>query len=228
MFSYNLILIRHGQSQWNQENRFTGWTDIDLSTQGEKEAKKAAALLKENRCHFDTAFTSFLKRAIRTLWIILENTDQMWIPVTKSWRLNERHYGHLTGLNKEEAIKQHGKEQVQIWRRSYNTPPPFLNIINQKKDRRYKDIEKLPNGESLKQTKSRVLPFWKKHISPCLQKGQTVLVVSHGNSLRAIIKHIENLSDKDISKVEIPTGTPIAYCLCKHTLELTTEKKIFQ
>ena len=228
MSTYNLILIRHGQSQWNQENRFTGWTDIDLSLQGEKEAKKAAELLKKNHCYLDIAFTSFLKRAIRTLWIILDKTDQMWIPVTKSWRLNERHYGCLTGLNKEETIKQYGKEQVQIWRRDYHTPPPALNTPNQKKDRRYKNITQIPNGESLQQTKERVLPFWTKNIIPCLQEGKTVLVVAHGNSLRSLIKHIENLSDENIKTVEVPTGVPIAYTVSQRTLELINERKIFQ
>ena len=228
MSSYNLILIRHGQSKWNQENRFTGWVDIDLSFKGEEEARRAAELLKKNHCLFDTAYTSFLKRAIRTLWIILEKTDQMWIPTIKSWRLNERHYGRLTGLNKEETIKKYGKEQVQIWRRSYNTPPPPLNTTDQKKDRKYKGITELPIGESLQQTKSRVLPFWEQNISHCLKKGKTVLVVAHGNSLRALIKHIENISDEDISTVEIPTGIPIAYSLSKHNFKLTNERKIFQ
>ena len=227
MSSYNLILIRHGQSHWNQENRFTGWTDIDLSTQGKKEAKKAAELLKKNHLYFDLACTSVLKRAIRTLWINLDEMDQMWIPVIKTWRLNERHYGNLTGLNKTETIKKYGEEQVQLWRRSYSTTPPTLpTSIKSDKDRRYKDIQKMPTGESLKQTKQRVLPFWTKTIRPYLQKNKTVLITAHGNSIRALIKHIENLSDEAITKVEVPTGVPIAYTLSKKNLELKGERKI--
>lgn len=226
MSSYNLILIRHGQSHWNRENRFTGWTDIDLSTQGKKEAKKAAELLNKNHLYFDLACTSVLKRAIRTLWIILDEMDQMWIPVIKTWRLNERHYGNLTGLNKTETIKKHGEEQVQLWRRSYNTTPPTPTSIKSDKDRRYKGIQKMPIGESLKQTKQRVLPFWTKTIRPYLQKNKTVLITAHGNSIRALIKHIENLSDEAITKVEVPTGVPIAYTLSKKNLELKGKRKI--
>ena len=227
MSSYNLILIRHGQSQWNQKNRFTGWVDIDLSIKGEKEAKTAAEILKQNNLHFDMACTSFLKRAIRTLWIILDEMDQMWIPVVKSWRLNERHYGSLTGLNKKEIIKKYGKEQVQLWRRDYSTIPPLLNVSGQhNKDRRYKDVSQISRGESLKQTKQRVLPFWKKTVAPCLQANKRVLIAAHGNSIRALIKHIENLSDEDIAKVEIPTGVPVAYNLSKSTLQSRAKRKV--
>ena len=226
MSSYNLILIRHGQSQWNRENRFTGWTDIDLSAQGKEEAKKVALLLKKNHFYCDLAYTSILKRAIRTLWIILDEMDQMWIPVIKSWRLNERHYGNLTGLNKKEIIKKYGEEQVQLWRRDYKTTPPLLTVPNQNKDRHYKNISPVPIGESLKQTKKRVLPFWNETIAPRLREGKTTLIVAHGNSLRALVKHIENLSDEDIAKVEIPTGAPIAYTLSKSTLELMSEKEV--
>ena len=227
MSSYNLILIRHGQSQWNQENRFTGWKDIDLSPQGKKEAKKAAELLKKNHLYFDLACTSFLKRAIRTLWIILDEMDQMWVPVIKSWRLNERHYGNLTGLNKEETIEKYGKEQVQLWRRSYSTiPPPLPFLTKDYKDRRYKDLPTIPIGESLRQTKQRVLPFWTDTISSYLQKDKTVLIAAHGNSIRALIKHIENLGDEAITKVEIPTGVPVAYTLSKKNLEPRDGRKI--
>ena len=226
MSSYNLILIRHGQSLWNQENRFTGWMDIDLSEQGKKEAKESAHLLKKNQLNFDLACTSFLKRAIRTMWIILEEMDQMWVPALKSWRLNERHYGKLTGLNKKETAKIYGETQVQLWRRSYNTPPPPLTQTpNQTQDRRYADT-KPPNGESLKQTMQRVLPFWEQAIAPNLQAGKTVLTVAHGNSLRALVKHIESLNDQEILKVEIPTGAPIAYTLSKDTLKLINKKNL--
>ncbi len=220
MSLYNLILIRHGQSQWNQENRFTGWMDIDLSVQGKQEARRAAESLKNINFNCNLACTSVLKRAIRTLWIILDEMDQMWVPVVKSWRLNERHYGGLTGLNKREIIKKYGEEQVRHWRRNYNTVPPLLSSSNQeKKTDRYKDILQIPKGESLKQTKQRVLPFWDSTVVPCLKKGQTVLIVAHGNSLRALIKHIENISDEDITKLEIPTGVPMAYTLSQSTLE---------
>ena len=227
MSAYNLILIRHGQSQWNQKNRFTGWVDIDLSIKGKKEAKKAAEILKKNNLHFDIACTSFLKRAIRTLWITLDEMDQMWIPVIKSWRLNERHYGNLTGLNKKETIKKYGKQQVQLWRRDYNTAPPLLSVSSQKyKDQRYKDLSQVPKGESLKQTKQRVLPFWKQTIAPCLQKNKRILIVAHGNSIRALIKHIENLSNEDIAKVEVPTGVPVAYSFSKSNLQLRGKRKV--
>lgn len=227
MSSYNLILVRHGQSQWNLENRFTGWKDIDLSEQGKEEAQRAGGLLKKNNFNCDVAFTSVLKRAIRTLWIILDETDQMWVPVIKSWRLNERHYGNLTGLSKTETMEKHGEQQVQIWRRDYKISPPLLSVTDQtRKERRYQNIEKVPIGESLQETKERVLPFWKGTIAPYLKEGKTVLVTAHGNSLRALIKHIESLSDVDITQVEVPTGTPIAYTLSQSTLRPERERKI--
>jgi len=215
MFDYNLILVRHGQSQWNKENRFTGWCDIDLTDQGRKEAKKAAQLLINNKFECDIAYTSFLKRCICTLWIILDSLDLLWLPVVKSWRLNERHYGALTGLNKEKTMKKYGKEQVQLWRRGYDISPPSLgNTSDQEnvKDRRYQNVS-IPVGESLKQTKQRVMPFWNENIAPSLKSGKKVLVVAHGNSLRALIKHIEALNDEEIMKVEIPTVVPMAYSL---------------
>ncbi len=227
MSSYNLILVRHGQSQWNLENRFTGWTDIDLSMRGKEEAQRVGELLKKNNFNCDIAFTSVLKRAIRTLWIILDEIDQMWIPVIKSWRLNERHYGSLTGLSKKETMEKYGEKQVQLWRRDYTTPPPLLPTMpNQPRNRVFQNIEKIPRGESLQQTKQRVLPFWKDTITPYLREGKTVLITAHGNSLRALIKHIENLSDADITKVEVPTGTPIAYTLSQSTLRPERERKI--
>ena len=227
MSSYNLILIRHGQSQWNLENRFTGWTDIDLSAQGIEEAKKAGELLKKNHFNCDLACTSVLKRAIRTLWIILDEMDQMWVPVIKSWRLNERHYGRLTGLNKKETVEQYGKEQVQLWRRDYKTLPPLLPFSHQEDESRcYQNKVKIPRGESLQQTQKRVLPFWESTVAPSLKEGKTVLIAAHGNSLRALIKYIENLSDEDITKVEIPTGVPIAYTLSQSALEPERERKV--
>ncbi|MDE0118447.1 MAG: 2,3-diphosphoglycerate-dependent phosphoglycerate mutase [Bdellovibrionales bacterium] len=227
MSFYNLILVRHGQSQWNLENRFTGWTDIDLSGRGKEEAQRAGALLKKNNFNFDVACTSVLKRAIRTLWVILDEMDQMWVPVIKSWRLNERHYGSLTGLSKKETIEKYGEKQVQLWRRDYKTSPPLLPVTYQEgKDRCYQNIEKIPVGESLQQTKERVLPFWKDTVTPYLKEGKTVLITAHGNSLRALVKHIENLSDVGITKVEVPTGTPIAYALSKSTLKPERERKI--
>ena len=225
---YNLILIRHGQSQWNRENRFTGWRDIDLSVQGEKEAEDAAALLKKNQLHFDLACTSVLKRAIRTLYIVLEEMDQLWIPVVKTWRLNERHYGGLTGLNKAETIKKYGAEQVRLWRRGYKTLPPLSENVNSHRDRRYKDIPELPRGESLHQTKIRVLPFWEETITHHLKAGKKILVVAHGNSLRALIKHVENLSEEEITKVEVPTGVPMAYALSLKDFKAKGQRKILK
>ena len=251
MEHYNLVLVRHGQSQWNKENRFTGWTDIDLSYKGTQEAKTAGKTLKKAGFKCDFACTSLLKRAIRTLWMILDEMDKMWIPVVKSWRLNERHYGGLTGLNKKDVINKYGADQVQLWRRDYETLPPVLkqarleSAQNQNLQEkgggapensqqistldihsRYKGIQNLPEGESLKQTKGRVLPFWEKEIAPRLKKKQAVLVSAHGNSLRALIKHIEHISDKDITKLEIPTGTPIAYILSPESLKPQAERKI--
>ena len=225
---HNLVIIRHGQSLWNQENRFTGWKDIDLSSQGVEEARQAAVVLKKYNFFCDLACTSVLRRAIRTLWIVLEELEQMWVPVMKSWRLNERHYGQLTGWNKSETIKKYGKEQVQLWRRGYTTMPPLLSDAGslELKDQRYQQLDKIPLGESLEQTKQRVMPFWENTVVPALQSGKKVLIVAHGNSLRALIKHIEHLSDEEITNVEVPTGTPMAYELSKEDLSIKTTRTV--
>jgi 2,3-bisphosphoglycerate-dependent phosphoglycerate mutase len=211
-----LVLVRHGQSVWNLENRFTGWVDVDLSEKGRAEAKAAGEALKQHGFQFDLAFTSVLKRAIRTCYAILDELDQLWIPVIKDWRLNERHYGALTGLNKAETAKQYGDEQVHIWRRSYDTPPPTLEASDERhpsKDARYRKLEpsKLPATESLKITLERVLPYWQSTIAPAIKESENVLIAAHGNSLRALIKHLEGLSDEEIMKVEIATGDPLVY-----------------
>ena len=211
-----LVLVRHGQSTWNLENRFTGWTDVDLSAQGVREAHEAAAVLKDKGYTFDLAFTSVLKRAIRTLWIILDDMDLMWIPVHRSWRLNERHYGALQGLNKKETAEQYGLEQVQIWRRSYDTPPGALaedDPRHPRHDPRYADVppELLPATESLKTTLDRVLPYWHEVIAPTLREGRKVLLVAHGNSMRALVKYLDGVSDEEIVKLNIPTGIPLVY-----------------
>lgn len=213
-----LVLLRHGQSVWNLENRFTGWVDVDLTDKGREEARHAGALLAGNGFAFDCAFTSVLKRAIRTLWISLDEMDQMWIPVTKDWRLNERHYGALTGLNKAETAKQYGDEQVHTWRRSYATPPPELDEDDDRHPRfdpRYHDVpsDRLPATESLATTLERVLPYWDSTIAPALKASSQVLIAAHGNSLRALIKHLDGVSDADITQVEIPTGQPLVYQL---------------
>ncbi len=206
--------MRHGQSEWNRQNLFTGWVDVDLSEEGKEEAQRAGRLLKKSFISFDVAFCSFLKRAIRTLWIVLDEMDRMWIPVLKSWHLNERHYGALTGLNKKELTQKYGEEQVRLWRRDYQTRPPDMvelsNLLKQKL-KPSADLSQVPAGESLSQTQERVLPFWESDILPALDKGKTVLVTAHGNSLRALIKHLENISDQDIMQREIPTATPLAY-----------------
>ena len=207
----DLVLLRHGQSQWNLENRFTGWVDVDLSPRGEEEARRAGELVKAAGLEFDQAFTSVLTRAIRTLWLALETCDQEWIPIQNDWRLNERHYGGLTGLNKAETAERHGQEQVHIWRRSYDIPPPPLEPggpYDFAKDRRYRGVTP-PATESLKTTLERVLPYWTSSIAPQLRAGQCVLVAAHGNSLRAIVKHLYGVSDADIPGVEIPTGNPL-------------------
>ncbi len=228
MSQYNLVIIRHGQSLWNQENRFTGWKDVDLSPQGMNEARQAAGVLNQHNFFCDLAFTSVLKRAIRTLWIVLEEMDQMWMPIVKSWRLNERHYGQLTGLNKAETVQKYGKEQVQLWRRSYTTVPPLLSGVKSLdlKDLRYQQMDEMPLGESLEQTKKRVMPVWEESIAPALQAGKKILIVAHGNSLRALIKHIEQLDDKEITTVEMPTGTPMAYKLSKEDLSIKTPRRV--
>ena len=209
-----LILCRHGQSEWNLENRFTGWADVDLSPKGEQEAKDAGLTLKHEQLSFDLAYTSVLKRATRTLWIMLEEMSLTWIPVTNAWELNERHYGALQGLNKSQVAAEYGEEQVQIWRRSYDTPPPALNDDDERHPRfeiRYASVSDLPAGESLKDTLLRVKPYWQTKIIPSLLGNQDVLIVAHGNSLRAMVKMIENISDKEIVDFNIPTGIPLAY-----------------
>lgn len=213
---HKLVLIRHGESVWNRENRFTGWTDVVLTEQGIGEARRAAALLLEEGFTFDVAYTSVLSRAIETLWEVLKGMDLMWIPVHKSWRLNERHYGALQGLDKVETAEKHGEEQVQIWRRSYSVPPPPLDPDDERwpgRDRRYHDLttEELPRTEALKDTVARFLPYWEGLIRPSIESGQRVLIVAHGNSLRALVKHLDAVSDEDIVDLNIPTGVPLVY-----------------
>ena len=208
-----LILVRHGQSQWNLENRFTGWWDVDLTAKGEEEARAAGALLKAKGMLPTVAFTSFQTRAIKTLHLALEAAGRLWIPETKDWRLNERHYGGLTGLDKAETAAKHGDEQVKIWRRSFDTPPPVLEDGSQfdlKADDRYAGIA-IPSAESLKDTIARVLPYYEAAIVPALKAGEVVLVAAHGNSLRALVKHLSGISDAEITGLEIPTGQPIVY-----------------
>ena len=211
-----LVLLRHGESIWNKENLFTGWTDVDLSERGIEEAKKACISLKNEGLLFDVAFTSLLKRAIRTLWIVLEELDLMWIPVHRSWRLNERHYGALQGLNKVETAKKYGEEQVHIWRRSYDIKPPALDKIDPRypgNDPRYKELPEkdIPVTESLKDTVARFLPYWHEVIAPAAKAGKMVLITAHGNSLRALRKYLDNISDDEIIKMNIPTGIPLVY-----------------
>ena len=209
-----LILCRHGESEWNLENRFTGWADVDLSPKGKQEAKDAGLTLKHEQLSFDLAYTSVLKRATRTLWIMLEEMSLTWIPVINAWELNERHYGALQGLNKSQVAAEYGEEQVQIWRRSYDTPPPALNNDDERHPRfeiRYASVSDLPASESLKDTLLRVKPYWQTKIIPSLLGNQDVLIVAHGNSLRAMVKMIENISDKEIMDFNIPTGIPLAY-----------------
>ena len=211
-----LVLLRHGQSIWNLENRFTGWTDVDLSEQGLAEAHQAGQQLAELGIHFDIAFTSLLKRAIRTLWLVLDEMDLMWLPVTRAWELNERHYGALQGLNKAETAQKTGPEQVHLWRRSFDVRPPALDWDDPRHphhDPRYAALTaaQLPATESLQDTLKRVLPYWHEQIVPHLQRGQNVLVVAHGNSLRALVKHLDQLSDEAIAGLNIPTGIPLVY-----------------
>ncbi len=213
---YKIVFVRHGESQWNKENRFTGWTDVDLSEQGIAEAHFAAKLLKESGFTFDIAFTSLLKRSVRTLWIILDDLDLMWIPVYKSWRLNERHYGALQGLNKVEMTKKFGEELVLKWRRSYDVPPPPLERNDPRNpvfDPRYKDVppEELPLCESLKDTVRRAVPLWENMIVPKIKAGRQILVSAHGNSLRAIVKYLDKITDDEIPALNIPTGIPFVY-----------------
>jgi 2,3-bisphosphoglycerate-dependent phosphoglycerate mutase len=216
MSTGKLVLLRHGQSIWNLENLFTGWIDVDLSEQGLLEATEAGRLLKAEGIAFDIAFTSVLKRAIRTLWIALDEMDMMWLPVERSWRLNERHYGALQGLDKAQTVEKHGAEQVKIWRRSYDIPPPPLDPQDPNHprfDRRYASVsaDEMPSSESLKDTLTRVLPFWTSRIAPELASGRNVLVTAHGNSLRALVKMLDNMSDAAIVELNIPTGVPLLY-----------------
>ena len=213
---YKLVLIRHGESQWNKENRFTGWKDVDLSDKGREEAKAAGQLLKAEGFTFDEAYTSVLKRAIRTLWIILDEMDLMWIPETKSWLLNERHYGALQGLNKAETAAQYGEEQVLIWRRSYDVPPGLLEETDERylgNDARYCTIEKgkFPGTECLKDTVGRVVPYWETEIAPKIKAGKRLIVAAHGNSLRSLVKHLDGIADDKIVQLNIPTGIPLIY-----------------
>lgn len=213
---HKLVLIRHGESTWNKANRFTGWTDVDLSDRGVKEAKTAGEFLLKEKFEFDIAFTSVLKRAIRTLWIVLDELDQMWIPVTRSWRLNERHYGALQGLNKAEMTEKHGEKQVHIWRRSYDVPPPQLTPDDERfpgHERKYADLDSklLPTAESLKDTVDRFVPYWEETIQPVIRSGKRVLIAAHGNSLRALVKYLDNISDEEIPGLNIPTGVPLVY-----------------
>ena len=208
-----LVLIRHGESQWNLENRFTGWVDVDLSAKGIEEAKTAGNLLKSKKIEFDYTYTSLLKRAIRTHFLILDQMDRVWYPVERTWRLNERHYGALQGLNKEETAKKYGDEQVKIWRRSYDVPPPPLSAdseMNPTLDLRYQHLDKeaQPLFESLKTTIDRVIPLWEKEIAPKLKQGHSILLVAHGNSLRGLVKHIKKMSAEEILELNIPTGKP--------------------
>ncbi len=213
---HKLVLLRHGESVWNKENLFTGWTDVDLSEQGLKEAKRAGQQLKKDGFIFDIAFTSVLKRAIRTLWITLDELDMMWIPVNRTWRLNERHYGALQGLNKAQTAKKYGDEQVKIWRRSYDTPPPVLEKNDERypgNDRRYSNLSEneLPLTECLKDTVARFLPLWEESIAPTIKSGKRVIIAAHGNSLRALVKYLDNIPEDEIVNLNIPTGVPLVY-----------------
>ncbi len=213
---HKLVLLRHGQSQWNLENRFTGWTDVDLTAQGIAEAGNAGILLKNEGYHFDVAYTSVLKRAIRTLWIVMDKMDLMWIPVNRSWRLNERHYGALQGLNKKETAAKHGADQVKVWRRSYDIPPPSLDDGDDRlpdNDPRYSLVpsKNLPRSEALSHTVNRFLPYWKDIIVPSLQLKKNIIICAHGNSLRALVKYLDNMSENSIIELNIPTGIPLVY-----------------
>ena len=213
---YKIVLLRHGESDWNQKNLYTGWTDVDLSEKGVEEARTGAKSLIEAGLTFDIAYTSVLKRAIRTLWIVMDAMDLMWLPVIRSWRLNERHYGALQGLNKAETAVKYGEAQVKLWRRSYDVRPPALEVTDERypgHDRRYKDVpaNDLPKCECLKDTVARFLPYWNDTIIPSVKAGKRVIIAAHGNSLRALVKHLDNISDKDIVELNIPTGVPLVY-----------------
>lgn len=218
---YKLVVVRHGESTWNKENRFTGWTDVDLSEKGIQEAREGGGYLREQGFDFDIAYTSVLKRAIKTLNIVLEELDQMWIPVAKDWRLNERHYGALQGLNKSETAEKFGEDQVKVWRRSYDIQPPALDAKDARypgKDPRYKNlpVSELPLTECLKDTVARFLPLWHETIAPTIRTGRRVLIAAHGNSLRALVKYLDGVSDEAIVELNIPTGMPLVYELDKH------------
>jgi len=226
-----LVLIRHGQSEWNLENRFTGWKDVDLSEQGKEEAKKAGQELKKAGFEFDVAYTSYQKRAIKTLNLVLEQIDELHIPVYKSWRLNERHYGALQGLNKAETAKKYGDEQVHIWRRSFDVPPPALeddDERNVKFDPKYKNLDEkdMPKGESLKDTIARVIPYWESDISKSIKEGKNVIVAAHGNSLRALIKYLLNIDNEKILDLNLPTGVPLIFEIDKD-LKITKAPELF-
>jgi 2,3-bisphosphoglycerate-dependent phosphoglycerate mutase len=213
---YKLVLLRHGESVWNQENRFTGWTDVELSEKGLTEAQAAGRLLKESGFAFDVAYTSMLRRAIKTLWIALEQMDRMWIPIHHSWRLNERHYGALQGLNKAETATKFGDAQVKVWRRSYDTPPPALSDGDPRLETgnpRYADLgpDMFPKTECLKDTVARFLPYWHETIAPMVKSGRSVVIAAHGNSLRALIKYLDDVSEQDIVELNVPTGRPLVY-----------------
>ena len=213
---FKLVLLRHGESEWNRENRFTGWHDVNLTDKGEDEARAAGRLLREEGFAFDFAFTSLLKRAIRTLWLTLDSMDQVWIPVRREWRLNERHYGALQGLNKAETAAKHGDDQVLVWRRSYDIPPPPLESNderNPRNDRRYANLvdQEIPLSECLKDTVERFLPLWHESIAPMVKTGKSVLIAAHGNSLRALVKYLDEVSEEDIVGLNIPTGMPLIY-----------------
>lgn len=225
-----LVFARHGESEWNKANLFTGWADVDLTEEGTKQATEAGKLIKEAGIEFDVAFTSVLKRAIKTTNLALEASDQLWVPVEKSWRLNERHYGGLTGQNKAEAAEKWGDEQVHIWRRSYDVLPPLLSADDEgsaANDRRYANLDPriVPGGENLKVTLERVIPFWEDHIAPDLLAGKNVIVAAHGNSLRALTKYIEQISDEDIMNVEMATGQPVVYDL-DDKLNIVSKEKL--
>ena len=223
---YKLVLLRHGESVWNRDNVFTGWTDVDLSEKGVEEAHNAAKLLLDEKYQFDVAYTSVLKRAIRTLWIVLDDMELMWLPVRKSWRLNERHYGALQGLNKAETAKKEGKEQVHIWRRSYDTPPPALTKDDQRwpgHEAKYHDLseDEIPLCESLKDTVERFLPYWHDEIAPAIKNGEKILISAHGNSLRALVKYLDKIPDNEIPGLNIPTGIPLLYELDQELKPIT-------
>ena len=229
-FMSKLVLIRHGQSAWNLANRFTGWIDVDLSDEGVKEAKNAGKLIKEHGLEFDQAYTSVLTRAIKTLHYVLEESDQLWVPEMKTWRLNERHYGGLQGLNKTKTAEKYGKKQVHIWRRSYDVLPPKIDDdskYSQVHDRRYANLDPhiIPRTENLKVCLARVMPFWEDHIAPDLLAGKNVVIAAHGNSLRALTKYIENISDADIMNLEMKTGEPVVYTFDKK-LDVVNKEKL--